>query len=49
VAKSGDSTGIMVGKVMRTRTEGDTIITSLRSYGYSTVFYEIKVTGFNVE
>lgn len=48
VAKAGNSTGIMVGKVMRTRTEGDTIVTSLRSYGYSTVFYEIKVTGFNV-
>lgn len=48
VAKSGNSTGIVVGKVMRIRKEGDTIVTSLRSYGYSTDIYEIKVTGFNV-
>lgn len=48
VAKSGASTGIVVGKVMRVRKEGDTIITSLRTYGYSTDIYEIKVTGFNI-
>ena len=34
---------VMVGKIMRKRQIGSTLVTSLRTYGYSRMMYEVKV------
>lgn len=34
---------VMVGKIMRQRQIGSTLVTSVRTYGYSRMMYEVKV------
>lgn len=34
---------VMVGKIMRKRQIGSTLVTSLRTYGYARMMYEVKV------
>lgn len=43
VADAPVDDAVMVGKIMRKRQIGSTLVTSLRSYGYSRVMYDVKV------
>ena len=42
--KTGSTAPQFEAKVMRTRTSGATLSTTARTYGYSAVVYEAKVT-----
>ena len=43
VADAPVSGAVMVGKIMRKRQIGSTLVTPLRSYGYARVMYDVKV------
>ena len=43
VADEAPADAIMVGKIMRKRQVGSTLVTSLRTYGYQRMMYEVKV------
>ena len=43
VADEAVDGAVLVGKILRKRQIGSTLVTSLRSYGYSRVMYDVKV------
>ena len=43
VADEAPADAVMVGKIMRKRQVGSTLVTSLRTYGYQCMMYEVKV------
>ena len=43
VAHAPDEGAAMVGKIMRKRQIGDTLVTGVRTYGYSRMMYTVKV------
>lgn len=43
VADAPAEGAVMVGKIMRKRQIGSTLVTNLRTYGYSRMMYEVKV------
>lgn len=43
VGNSPVTDSVMVGKIMRKRKMGSTLITSVRDYGYTRMMYEVKV------